>query len=105
MLKTISEIADIVSSSQVFIGTHVSSLIFGIFMSKGSTMLEIQPTGSECTFFGKSFADMSGAKYVPFFVENECINDNILKYFEQNGVEYNINKNRLLKLFKKIMLS
>ncbi|KAK8834155.1 hypothetical protein M9Y10_039353 [Tritrichomonas musculus] len=103
--KTIAEIADLVSSSQIFIGTHVSSLIFGIFMSKGSTMLEIQPIGCECTYFGKSFADMSGAKYVPLSIEDECFNDNILKYFEQDILDYNVNKNQLLKTFKKILLS
>lgn len=102
--KTIAEIADIVSSSQIFIGTHLSSLIFGIFMSKGSTMLEIQPTGCECTFFGRSFAEMSGARYVPLFTESECYTDNILKYFEQS-LEYNINKKQLLRIFKKILMS
>lgn len=103
--KTIAEIADIVSSSQIFIGTHVSSLIFGIFMSKGSTMLEIQPNGCECTFFGKPFAEMSGAKYVPLFSESECFNDNILKYFEQGTYDYSVNKKILLRTFKRILLS
>ncbi|OHS98163.1 hypothetical protein TRFO_09012 [Tritrichomonas foetus] len=84
----ITEIAEVVSTAQVFIGSHLSSLIYGIFLPKGATMIEIQPEGCECTYYGQSFATMAGARYHPIRITGQCKKNTILLYMNQSELNY-----------------
>lgn len=59
----ISEVADCVAEANVYIAGHVSTIVFAMFMSQGATLLEVQPTGLECTSYGRHFAESAGARY------------------------------------------
>jgi hypothetical protein len=68
----IAEIADCVAQATLFISTHISTLVYSIFLSSSAALLELQPKGLECMALGHPLTKLVGAAYAPFRVASEC---------------------------------
>lgn len=78
------EMANAVAEARIFIGGHISSLAFGVFMYPEAFMIEIQPNGLECSAFAQKFAQMSGAGYASMHTGKckVCTFDNLTCYLD-----------------------
>lgn len=103
--NTIESIADVVASAQIFISSHISSSLFAIFMSKGSTLFEIQPLGCECMFNGHAFSQMAGVRYVPFYQNKTCEIKSLEEYFNHTEVHYDVQPQRFLGILENILIT
>ncbi|KAH0787983.1 hypothetical protein GPJ56_008084 [Histomonas meleagridis] len=61
--ENVAEIAELMSSAKVFISSHLSTMVYGLFLSKDATLVEMQPIGRECTNHGKKIAEKVGCGY------------------------------------------
>jgi hypothetical protein len=61
----LSVIADCIAQAALFIATRIESLAFALFLSPGAGVVEMQPTGFECTAFGIRWVTAMGGKYRP----------------------------------------
>jgi hypothetical protein len=68
----LSVVADSVRGARIFVCSHISTCVFGIFLGRNGTMLEIPPDGFECTTFGEIYAQLAKAEYFPLLTSERC---------------------------------
>jgi hypothetical protein len=85
----LSEIADCMARASLFITAHISTSVYGIFLSPGAAVIEVQPKGFECTAFGQPWTRYSGARYIPFRIGlcAKCNHTDLACYL-RDGVDY-----------------
>jgi hypothetical protein len=89
-------VADVIAEAQVFVTCHISTIVFGVFMHPGASMLEIQPDRLECTAFGARWANMGRSKYIPARIAEscECHFTNLTCYLEHETVYEGLTEER-----------
>jgi hypothetical protein len=70
--EDIVEIADCIAQANLFISTHISTLVYAVFLSSSAALLEFQPKGLECMALGHPLTKLVGAAYAPFRHASEC---------------------------------
>jgi hypothetical protein len=70
--EDIAEIADCVAQATLFVSTHMSTLVYALFLSPSAALLELQPKGLECMALGHPLATIVGAAYAPFRFASAC---------------------------------
>ena len=100
----ISNIANEVYSADIFIGSSITSLVFAVFLSENSTLIELKPKGCECINIGEPFANMANAKYIPLRNSKHCKVNTISKYLNMSRFDYeNILPQEIKSAFQKAL--
>ena len=68
-------------------------------------MVEVTPSGMECTEYGKRFADFGNARYIPYFTDfgNDCQCNKFKCYFSPDRKLTNIDPKTISGIIKYIL--
>ena len=81
---TLIEIANIVSTADLYISGDLSEYIYGVFLNTGASFVEFQRNGAECSHLGSKFARLGHAKYYSLFDKEDCLIQNFQEYLDTN---------------------
>ena len=82
--KSFLELANLASQAHIMIGDHISSLIFSLFMSEKSTVIDITPTSFSCNRWIDNFP--TSAKVISLFNDSTCSCQQFSCYLESNDL-------------------
>jgi hypothetical protein len=96
----IAAAAKTVAGAHVFVACHISAVILEMLAHRA--VVEVQQQGLECTSFGRLWAAVRGAVYVPIGTESECACPaaNLSCYLDTLPVWHRINETTVILAIK-----
>ncbi|EAX95282.1 hypothetical protein TVAG_270730 [Trichomonas vaginalis G3] len=97
------KIADLMHSSSIYIFSHLTTAVYGLFLDPSSMMIERKMIGAGCLDYGKRISNLVGSKYMEVGkTDEECTIPSLEKYIVQEPKFSN--KNCLKEIKEKIGL-
>ena len=102
--EAVNSAASIVSSANVFIGSHISSLIHTIWMnSEESTVIDVTNKDCACNKWARNLATKVGVNYVSLNEADSCECDNFYCYMTKSSDPVDLNVDRIIEEIKKAL--
>jgi len=97
---SLKDVASLVKSAHIFICSHLSTIVFGLFLSEKATLVELMPIGAECFTQGEAIAKLVNCNYLPINKKESCPCTTLSCYFTNTSVYETILEEEIRKIIE-----
>lgn len=98
---SLTRIASIVASAQFYIASSIQTLVFSLFMSPGSRVIEYKPIGTSQVDIVSKFAYLAGVQYKILYKQDQNnLCSDLLCYLQQEEHQQDISREMIIEVFQ-----